>query len=115
MIKIYSPNDEVELSMIRGLLESEGVDFYVHNDHYGSMKVGPRIDLINKKTVMVAPKDADQARQIITDFLGNSTPEETGEVRQHTFAQKCRMILEAVLFCWFIPGRKRPKGEKRWG
>jgi len=101
--------------MIRGLLESEGVDFYVHNDHYGSMEVGPRIDLINKKTVMVAPEDADRARQIITDFLGNSTPEETGEVRQHTFAQKCRMILEAVLFCWFIPGRKRPKGEKRWG
>jgi hypothetical protein len=109
MIKIYSPNDEVELSMIRGLLESEEVNYYVHNDYYGSMEVGPRIDLINKKTVMAAPEDADRARQIITDFLEGSTPEETGEVPHYTFGQKCRMILEAVLFCWFIPGRKRPK------
>jgi hypothetical protein len=109
MINIYSPNDEVELSMIRGLLESEGVNFYVHNDHYGSMEIGPRIDLINKKTVLVAPEDADRARQIIKYFLESSTPEETGEVPQYTFAQKFRMVRGAVLFCWFIPGRKRRK------
>jgi len=109
MINIYSPNDEVELSMIRGLLESEGVNFYVHNDHYGSMEIGPRIDLINKKTVLVAPEDADRARQIINYFLESSTPEETGEVPQYTFAQKFRMVRGAVLFCWFIPGRKRRK------
>jgi hypothetical protein len=105
----FSPNDGVELSMIRGLLESEGVNFYVQNDRSGSMEVGPRIDLINKKTVMVAPEDADRARHIITEFLESSIPEETGVVHQYTFGQKCRMILEAVLLCWFIPGRKRRK------
>ena len=51
----------------------------------------------------------DIKKCIITDFLESSTPEETGEGPQYTFAQKFRMVRGAVLFCWFIPGRKRRK------
>ena len=47
MIKIYSPADELELAMIRGVLDSEGIDYYIHNDNFGSMRVGPQIDLLN--------------------------------------------------------------------
>ena len=107
MIKIYSPNDEVELSMIRGLLDSEGIRYFVHNDHFGSMEVGPQIELFNKKALMVASVDVDRAKGIITDFLGNQIPEAYEDTSHYSLGQKLRMIFEAVFFWWYIPGKKR--------
>lgn len=110
MIKIHSPNDELELAMIRGVFESEGIHFFIHNDHFGSMRVGPQIDLLNKKTIMVAPEDADRAREIIANLLESPVPEEE-EQTEYSFDQKLRMIFEAVFFGWFIPGKKRRKDQ----
>ncbi len=115
MINIYSPNDEVELSMIRGLLESEGVNFYVHNDHYGSMEIGPRIDLINKKTVLVAPEDADRARLIISDFLESSTPEETEEVLSIRSVRNSEWFLRQCYFAGLFRAEKGGKKASRPG
>ena len=52
-VKLYSPRDPGELSLIQSILESEGIYYYVHNDLFGSLRVGPQIDLVNKKTIMV--------------------------------------------------------------
>jgi hypothetical protein len=106
MIKIYSPTDELELAMIRGVLDSEGIDYFIHNDNFGSMRVGPQIDLLNKKTIMVAPEDTERAKTIISDLLSREMPEEKTD-EKYTASQKLRMILETVLFGWFIPGRRR--------
>jgi hypothetical protein len=107
MIKIYSPNDELELSMIRGVLDTEGIHYFVHNDNFGSMRVGPQIELFNKKTIMVAHEDVGIAKEIISNLLGRRLPEE--EQEQYSISQKLRMILETIIFGWFIPGRKRSK------
>ena len=109
MIKIYSPNDEVELSMIRGLLNSAGIHYFIHNDYFGSLEVGPQIELFNRKAIMVAQEDADRAKHIITEFLGCELPEEDGVASDYSLGQKLRMILESLIFCWFIPGRKKRK------
>lgn len=108
MIKIHSPNDELELAMIRGVFESEGIPYFIHNDHFGSMRVGPQIDLLNKKTIMIAPEDAGRAREIVVDLVGTQVPEEQ-EQTEYSLEQKLRMILETLLFGWFIPGKKRCK------
>jgi hypothetical protein len=108
MIKIYSPNDELELSMIRGVLDTEGIHFFIHNDHFGSMRVGPQIDLFNKKAIMVATEDAGRAREIISDLLERHLPEEK-EQTQYSIGQKLRMVCETIIFGWFIPGKKRRK------
>jgi hypothetical protein len=105
-IKIYSPSDELELAMIRGVFDTECIHYFVHNDHFGSMRVGPQIDLLNKKTIMVPPEDAERAKTIITDLLNRALPEETIE-EKYTTSQKLRMILETIVFGWFIPGRRR--------
>ena len=110
MIKIYSPTDELELSMIRGVLDTEGIHYFVHNDNFGSMRVGPQIDLFNKKTIMVAPEDVGCAKEIISNLLERRLPEEE-EHEQYSTGQKLRMILETIFFGWFIPGRKR---SKKW-
>jgi hypothetical protein len=109
MIPLYSPNDELELSLIRGLLDAEGIHYFVLNDYFGSMRVGPKIDLINKKTIMVVPEDGDLAKEIISDFTQRAIQDKEVEM-QYSAAQKLRMVIEAVLFTWFIPGRKRKKG-----
>jgi len=106
MIKIHVPADELELAMIRGVLDSGGINYLVHNDNFGSMRVGPQIDLLNKKTIMVAAEDAERAKGIITDLFGREIPEEAVE-KKYSASQKLRMILEAVIFGWFIPGKKR--------
>lgn len=108
MIKIYSPNDELELSMIRGVMDTEDIHYFVLNDNFGSMRVGPQIDLFNKKTIMVATEDVGRAKEIISNFLERQLPEEE-EQEQYSIGQKLRMILETVIFWWFIPGRKRRK------
>jgi len=106
MIKIYSPNDELELSMIRGVFDTEGVSYFVHNDNFGSMRVGPQIDLLNKKTIMVASEDVGRAKEIISNLLERRLLEEE---EQYSIGQKLRMILETIIFWWFIPRRKRSK------
>jgi Putative prokaryotic signal transducing protein len=108
MIKIYSPNDEFELSMIRGVFDTECINYFIHNDHFGSMRVGPQIDLLNKKTIMVTPEDADRAREIITNLLERQVPEED-EQTEYSAGQKLRMIFQALFFGWFIPEKKRRK------
>ena len=110
MIKIHVPTDELELAMIRGVLDSEGINYFVHNDHFGSMRVGPQIDLLNKKTIMVAPEDAERVKAVISDLLDHELPEEKEE-EKYSVGQKLRMILEAVIFGWFVLGRKRRKGS----
>lgn len=110
MIRIYSPNDELELSMIRGVFDAEGIHYFVHNDYFGSMRVGPQIDLLNKKTIMVAPEEVDRAKEVISNFLERRLPEEEEQGHeQYSIGQKLRMILETIFFCWFIPERKRSK------
>lgn len=106
MIKIHVPADELELAMIRGVLDTEGINYFIHNDHFGSMRVGPQIDLLNKKTIMAATEDAERVKGIIADLLGRELPEETSEER-YSLSQKLRMIFETVIFGWFIPGKKR--------
>jgi hypothetical protein len=107
LVPLYSPNDELELAMLRGLLDTDGVRYFVLNDYFGSMRVGPKVDLVNKKTIMVAPEDSDRAKEIISNFLLCS--EEEKDKCQYSFSQKLRMTMEALLFTWFIPGRKRRK------
>lgn len=106
MIKIYSPSDELELAMIRGVLDTEGIHYFVHNDYFGSMRVGPQIDLLNRKAIMVAPTDAERVREIIASLL-EATPTEEAEPEEYSRGQKLRMILETLFFGWFIPGRRR--------
>jgi Putative prokaryotic signal transducing protein len=51
MKKLYSPNNDSELVLIKSILDGEGIQYFVHNDHFGTLKVGPRIELFNAKTI----------------------------------------------------------------
>jgi hypothetical protein len=122
MIKIFTPENDVQLAMLKGIFESEEIHFFVHNDNFGSMRPGIRIALFNKKTIMVHEQDLDRAQEILRNFLGNI--EETEPVPEpgssnYSFLDKCRMVIEALLFCWIMPGkrwqRKKPYNQSPKG
>ncbi len=69
MVKIYSPKNEAELSIIRSILDSEGIAYYIHNDDFGSLNVGSSMSSFNEKTIMVDEKDAERAKELVSDYL----------------------------------------------
>ena len=114
MIKLFTPENDVQLAMLKGIFESEGIHFFVHNDNFGSMRPGIRIALFNKKTIMVHEKDFARAQEILRSFLGNIEEAESEletEASNYSFFDKCRMVVEAILFGWIMPG-KRFRGKK---
>jgi len=72
VIPIYTPRKEAELLAIRALLEAEGIPFYVHNDHFGSVYPGLPMAGFNARQVMVPEAHAERAREILEGVLGPS-------------------------------------------
>lgn len=114
MIKLHYPENEIELAVLRSQLESAGIDHYVHNEHFGTLRIGPPIPWFNRKTLMVAPENLEEARTILSSYLeyANSTDELPRQ--RYSARDKLRMCLEFLIFYWFIPGnrwteKRRPK------
>jgi len=107
MIKLYSPKNEVELSFIKSIFDGESISYFVHNDHFGSLQIGPQIELFNAKTIMVDENHFDRAKDLLDDFLKNITPTPDTVTPGYSVFDKIRMIIEVVLFSWIMPGRKR--------
>jgi len=55
---------------------------------------------------MVASDEAERVEAIISDLLGRELPEEK-VAEEYSISQKIRMVMETVIFGWFIPGRRR--------
>ncbi len=111
MKKLYVPESESELAVIRSLLDAEKVDYFIHNDHFGSLEIGPRIDLYNVKTIMVADDQYAWAVKVLSSFV--ETRRSSGRVYRPNFSaiDKIRMILEVFFFAWIMPGRRMRKRE----
>lgn len=106
MRKLYSPENDAELALIKSILDGENIHYFVHNDHFGSLKVGPKIDLFNSKTIMVSDHQYDLAHDIIRDFASRNIHTDPDERVSYSLIDKFRMIVEAILFTWFMPGRR---------
>jgi hypothetical protein len=106
MIKLYSPDSESELVVIKSLFNAEGINYFVLNDHFGTLKVGPKIDLLNAKIVYVSENDSELAKEILTDFLSNIRNGDETFQSKHSIPDKIRMVLEFLIFGWFMPGNR---------
>jgi hypothetical protein len=98
----------MELINLRAILGGEDIPFFVHNDHFGSMQVGPRIELLNAKTICVAERDVVRARELIDDYVTVTAAIPTAISFWHVL----RMIVEVLFFNWVFPYRAhRNNGE----
>ena len=109
MKKLYSPENDAELALIKSIFDGENIQYFVNNDHFGSLKVGPKIDLFNAKTIMVSDHQYDLACGIIQDIVSNNESTDEDNKTGFSIIDKVRMIVETILFTWFIPGKRRRK------
>ena len=107
MEKIFDPQNEAELAVVKSLFEAEGIQYFVQNDNFGSILVGPQISNYNVKTILVPGEYADRARDIVAELRKRDTRIESTT----TFADRLRMIFETAIFSWFVPGRHRGKSK----
>ncbi|MBN1867058.1 DUF2007 domain-containing protein [Candidatus Sumerlaeota bacterium] len=114
MIEICSPRDEAELAVMKAVLDGEGIRYFVRNDHFGTLMVGPRIEGYNAKAVLVDESDRDRARELLAEFLRPKEDDPADENESHaqptySFADKVRMVLEVLFLGWIMPGRRRKR------
>jgi len=116
MRNIFIPENEVDLALIQGLLDEAGIRYFVHNDHFGSLHIGPVIPLFNEKAVMVAPADEERARALIEPFLAETTEDTDAAGGDYSWKDLLRMAFEIAVFGWIMPGkrwrRRRPKQDR---
>ena len=105
MHKLYSPETELDLVFLKSLLEAEKIPYFVHNDTYGTMKMGPRIELFNAKTLFVSEYDKEKAYGLVEFYLNNQKydTEAPSKKSAYSIKSKLRVIIEFLVFSWFIP------------
>lgn len=108
MLKLYTPKTEVELLILKSIFDLEKIHYYVLNDYFGSMKVGPTIALYNEKIIYVSNSDYNSAQEILDDYLSNIKNDDAVFKSQYSIPDKIRMVIESLLCGWFMPGN-------RWG
>jgi hypothetical protein len=101
VIRLYSPRSEGETALLKSILTAAAIPHFVHNDFFGSLRVGPQIDLLNMKTIMVPEESREQAQELILDYLQATLP----APKPTLLRDKVRNVIEFLLFGWFIPGR----------
>lgn len=111
MLNLYSPRDTTELALIRSILDAEGIHYHVRNDYFGSMWIGPQIDLYNKKMILVQDDQHKRAKELLDDFL-NKTEDRTEPVgEKYSLTDKIRLLFEFLIFGWIMPGRRKKKDK----
>jgi len=112
MIKFFSPDTESELVILKSLFDAEDIHYFVLNDHFGTLRVGPKIDLFNAKTILISEDDIERAKEIFNDFYKNI--QDDNEVFKSSFSvpDKIRMVIETLLLGWFIPGNRWNRQNK---
>ncbi|MDY6903764.1 MAG: DUF2007 domain-containing protein [Thermodesulfobacteriota bacterium] len=105
MKKLYAPKNEVELSFIKSIFDAEKIPYFVHNDHFGSLKAGLRIKLFNEKTIMVDESAFERASDLLIDLLENVGSTTTAAETEYSLWDRFRMFCEVFLFGWIMPGK----------
>ncbi len=114
-INLYSPQNEVELSMLKSILDSEGISYFVRNDNFGSLEVGPHIGLFNAKMIKVQDDQYEKAKEILTDYLEKTHEQIEEPLKEYSLLDKIRMVIEFLLFNWVMPGKIKHKANREEG
>lgn len=106
LVELHRPRGEAELLLFRSVLDGAGIPYFVKGDHFGSLTVGPAIDHYNTKTVFVHPEDHEEAGALLAEFLAKTGGPRRSAATELRPRDVVRMVLEVLLFGWFMPGRR---------
>ncbi len=110
-IDLYSPRNQIELGLIKSILDSEGISYFVRNANFGSLEVGPQIGLFNATMIQVQDDQLEKARELLADYLEKTQEQVEKPLQKYSIFDKIRMVIEFLFFGWVVPGRSKHKGE----
>lgn len=102
-VELYSPDSDVEVLMLKSVLDAAGIDYFVQNDTFGGLMPGLQIALCNRRTFFVWEDELAEARAVVREFLHKTRAREP---RHYPLREKIRMVFEVLLFGWLVPGRR---------
>jgi hypothetical protein len=108
MIPLYSPKNDLELLLMKSLLQNARIYYFVQNENFSTQYIGVKVDGYNKATIFVEEDRYEEAKKIIEEAINN-------QIRfKLSFLDKLRLVFEFILTGWFIPGRcnKKMKDEQ---
>jgi hypothetical protein len=109
-VSVFTPDSEPELVTVVAMLEAHDIPCFVHGSAMGSLYPGPQIDWFNRRSIMVPEEKVRAARELIEAFESQPVePEEPDPPPPPRSA--ARVLLEVLLFGWFIPSRPRRSRE----
>lgn len=104
MVQLYSPRNEPDLLILRSLFDDAGLRYYVRNDTFGSLYLGPHVEAYNRKILCVSEADVDEATALLGEFL-ERTGRDTVEPPPH------RTLVDRLLqrlLGWLAPPEPEP-------
>lgn len=107
LVAVLRPQTETELVIALSILEAYGIETFVHGQHFGSLFPGLQIESYNTRTIMVPEERANEAREALAGSPASGDP--SAETSPMPLLDRVRVVLEAALFGWFIPGRRSRK------
>ena len=69
MIKLYIPKDESELAVIKSILDSAEIPYYVRNEFFGSLYIGVAIGSFNSKPIFVPEDLYNDAKELLSEIV----------------------------------------------
>jgi hypothetical protein len=109
LVRVFSPQTESEVAVVTAMLEAREIPVFVHNRNLGSLLPGLQINAYNTQSIMVPEECAADAIELLAEFRASST--ETS-ARIVPLRDRIRIVVETLLFGWFVPGRTREAASK---
>lgn len=107
LVPVLTPDSEAELVSVVAMLEARGIPCFVRGGGIGSLLPGVQVESFNARAIMVSEEQATEALALIADLRGSSdAPDQRPPTRP---SSKLRVLAEALVFGWFVPGRRDPK------
>lgn len=69
MKKLYIPKDESELAVIKSILDSAELPYYVRNEYFGSLYIGVAMGSFNSKPIFVPEDYYDDAKELLSEIV----------------------------------------------
>jgi hypothetical protein len=102
LVRVFSPQTESEVAVVTALLEAHEIPVFVHNRNFGSLLPGLQINAYNSQSVMVPEERAADAVELLAEFRA---PPLAAQTARTSVKSRIRVVLEALFFGWFVPGR----------
>ena len=108
LIRVFSPQCESELLVATTLLEAHQIPAFVHNRGIASVLPGIQINAYNTQSIMVMEEHAADAVELLADLKQSVPINSAGPL---PLRDKIRIVLEGLLFGWFVPGSRSKRSS----